>query len=344
MMTSRGRVTAALRREQPDRVPWCELAVDRDLARRLLGWGEPRGEGYDMEAHPYSLDEALALAESLGLDNLSYVLRAPVYAHKIPGKDGRLFYGDGRIRTRGDLPLLELPDPRADELYAGAAEFVRHKGDYSAWFVTRIGIFPTTLSMGLETFSYALYEDRGLIETVLDKYVDWSVAVARRACELGFDVYVSTDDMAFRTGPFFSPEVFRDLVLPRYRRVAEHISIPWVLHSDGNMLPLMDDLLGLGIAGMHPFEKEAMDIVAVKRRYGDRLCVLGNVDLNILGMGTPRDVETEVRHLIDHVGPGGGYILSSGNSLAAYVRPENARAMSAAVRAFGAYPVSPRGS
>ena len=221
---------------------------------------------------------------------------------------------------------------------AGAEEFVRHKGDRSAWYITRIGIFPTTLSMGLETFSLALYEDREFIQTVLDAYVDWSVTVAQRVCDLGFDVYVSTDDMAFRTGPFFSPEVFRELVLPGYRRVAEHISIPWVLHSDGNMLPFMDDLLELGIDGMHPIEKEAMDIVEVKRQYGDRLCLLGNVDLNILGMGTPQDVENEVRFLIDNVGPGGGYILSSGNSLAAYVRPENANAMSAAVQAHGAYP------
>jgi len=336
-LNSRDRVSAALRRQVPDRVPWCELAVDRALAQRLMGWGPQVSEAYNMEAHPFSLEESLAVAEHLGLDNLSYVLRAPVYAEKIPGKDGRLFYGDGMLHTRDDLHLLQLPDPHDDDLYAGAAEFVRHKGDYSAWFITRMGIFPTTLSMGLETFSIALFEDRDFIEEVLDAYVDWSVVVAQRVCELGFDVYVSTDDMAFHTGPFFSPEVFRELVMPRYRRIAEHISIPWIIHSDGNMLPFMDDLLSLGIAGMHPMEKDAMDIVEVKRQYGDRICVLGNVDLNILGMGTPQDVETEVRYLIDHVGPGGGYIISSGNSLASYVLPENANAMSAAVRAHGLY-------
>jgi uroporphyrinogen-III decarboxylase len=107
------------------------------------------------------------------------------------------------------------------------------------------------------------------------------------------------------------------------------------------MLPFMDDLLSLGIAGLHPIEKGAMDIVEVKRRYGDRLCILGNVDLNILGMGTPTEVETEVRYLIDNVGPGGGYIVSSGNSLAAYVLPENVLAMSAAIDAHGSYPTDP---
>jgi uroporphyrinogen decarboxylase len=128
-------------------------------------------------------------------------------------------------------------------------------------------------------------------------------------------------------------------VLPRFRKVAEKITLPWITHSDGNMMPFMDGLVGLGIAGMHPNEKGAVDIVAVKRQYGDRICVLGNVDLNILGAGTPQDVEDEVRQLIRDVGPGGGYIVTSGNSLAGYVLPENALAMGAAVRKYGQYPL-----
>jgi uroporphyrinogen decarboxylase len=146
--------------------------------------------------------------------------------------------------------------------------------------------------------------------------------------------------MAFKSAPFFSPQVFRDLVLPRYQRVREHITLPWVTHSDGNMIPLLDDLIGLGIAGMHPLEKGAMDIRAVKRDYSDRICLLGNVDLNILGMGTPEDVDREVRGLIRDVGPGGGYIVTSGNSLAGYLKPENVLALSEAVQVYGRYPLS----
>jgi uroporphyrinogen decarboxylase len=152
-------------------------------------------------------------------------------------------------------------------------------------------------------------------------------------------VYVTTDDMAFKTAPLFSPQVFREVIQPRYRRVAPKIAIPWVVHSDGNLLPILDDLLSLGIAGLHPIEKGAMDIRAMKRDYGDRLCLLGNVDLNILGMGTPAEVEREVRGLIQDVAPGGGYILTSGNSLASYVRPENVLVMVDAVQKYGWYPM-----
>lgn len=338
-MTPRERVLAALRGEETDRVPYCETAIDRALAQKLMGWGEPESQAASLEADAYSAGEFKEIAAFLQLNNVAFVLRAPVYAQRLSGQDGRLFYGDGMIHGMEDLSLLQLPDPEEDELYADAEAFVAQKGDYSAWFVTRIGIFPTMLSMGMESFSIALFEDRDFVELLLDRYCDWTAVVAERVCRMGFDVFVSTDDMAFNTAPFFSLQVFRELVLPRYRRVAEKISLPWVIHSDGNMMPFLDDLLDLGIAGMHPFEKGAMDIRAVKQRYGKRLCLLGNVDLNLLGMASPREVDEEVRALIRDVGPGGGYIVTCGNSLAGYLRPENVIALSAAVQKYGRYPL-----
>jgi uroporphyrinogen decarboxylase len=224
-------------------------------------------------------------------------------------------------------------------LYAEAGAFAAQKDSFSAWLVTRIGIFSTLLSMGWEGFALALHENRPFVEAVLDRYCTWAAVVAERVCQLGFDVYASTDDMAFKTGPFFSPRVFRELVLPRYQKVGKMISLPWVIHSDGNLMLFLDDLLGLGIAGLHPNEEGAMDIRAVKRDYGDRICVLGNVDLNILGLGTPQDADRTVRELIRDLGPGGGYILTCGNSLAGYLQPDNVQAMASAVVKYGGYPI-----
>ena len=338
-MTSKERVLTALRNEQPDRVPYCELGIDRALAQQLMGWGEPGSQAFNIEANIYTIDEAKALAAFMHLDNICYVMRAPVYVDKIPGQDGRLFYGEGQIQTEADLDRLELPDPHDDALYAPMEAFIAQKDDYAAWFVTRIGIFPTLLSMGVEPFSIALYENRAFVEAVLNRYCAWAETVAERVCQLGFDVFVSTDDMAFKTAPYFSPDVFRDLVLPHYRRIADIVNLPWVIHSDGNILPFTDDLLNLGIAGLHPIEKGAMDICEMKHTYGDRICLLGNVDLNLLGIGTEQEVDAEVRDLIRNVGPNGGYIVTSGNSLAGYVRPQNAIALSRAVQKYGQYPL-----
>ena len=339
-MTSRERVLSALRGEKPDRVPYCELGIDRALAQRLLGMGEPESQAFNLEANVFCAEDAKAIASLLRLDNINYVMRAPVYAHKIPGQDGRLFYGEGMIATEADISRLQLPDPNDDTLYDEARALLTQKEEYASWFVTRIGVFPAMLSMGTENFCIALMENRDFLEMVLDRYCDWAIAVAERVCQLGFDVFVSTDDMAFNTAPFFSPAIFREVMLPRYRRVAEKITIPWIIHSDGNILPFLDDLMSLGIAGLHPIEKGAMDIRALKKRYGGRLCLLGNIDLNILGMGTPQEVETEVFSLIRDVGPDGGYIVTSGNSLAGYLKPENVIALSEAVQKYGQYPIS----
>jgi uroporphyrinogen-III decarboxylase len=339
-MNSRERVLASLSRREPDRVPYCELGIDPVVFSQVLGWRPVERPSLAFDSGPYTAEEHKAIAQALNLDNICYDLRPPIYVHKRPGKDGRLYYGDGMIRSRADIAMVQLPDPYDDALYAEAAEFVRQKGDYAACFVTRIGIFNVMLSMGLEAFCLALYDNSRLVETLLDMYTWWTGAVAGRVCQLGFDVFVSTDDLAFNVAPYFSPAVFHDLVMPYHRRVAEKITLPWIMHSDGNVLPLIEDILSLGIAGLHPIEKGAMDIGAFKRTYGHRVCVLGNVDLNILGMGSAEDVQHEVRELIRVVAPGGGYIVTSGNSLASYVRAENAIALGNAVRRYGHYPIT----
>ncbi len=335
MPTSRELVAAALRREQPDRVPYCEVYVSRSFVTPLMGWDPPTTAKANFEGNEFTIDEYKAVAERLGLDNITFVLRAPVYSEIVPGDHDTLFYTRGLIRSAADVETILLPDPDDDALYEGAASFARDRGDYSAWFITRHGISPTMLSMGIEEFSVALYDDRRLVERILDLYVDWIEVVAERASRLGFDAFVTTDDIAFNNGPFFSPQIFRELVLPRFVRVAKRISIPWVFHSDGNVTPLLDDLAAVGIAAIHPVEPAAMDIRQVKRTYGDRLCLIGNVDMNLLSLGTADEVEETVRGLIYDLAPGGGYIVSSGNSLAHYCRPENVLAMSGAVRRYG---------
>jgi len=136
-----------------------------------------------------------------------------------------------------------------------------------------------------------------------------------------------------------SPEMFRKTFLPHMRRASDSISLPWVLHSDGDLTSLMPDLVGLGINGLNPIEPGAMDIVRVKKEWGNDICLLGNVDVNTLSAGTPDDVRREVRHLLSEVAPGGGYVLASGNSLPTYARPENVRAMIDTLSEYGQYPL-----
>ena len=330
-MTSRQRVLAALRLEKPDRVPYLEIGVDPALAEQLLGRPAPAaGSAFSIEAQPRSVEDEKALARVLHKDNIVYVLRAPVFADRVAGKDGRLFYADGQIRSRADLDRLVLPDPHDDGLYRELREFIAAKEDFALCLVTRAGFFPALLSMGMERFFLALYDDRPFVEDVIDRYTDWAVAVTERVCAMDIDVFISTDDLAWNRGPMLSPDLFREIVMPRFRRVAEKVRKPWVMHSDGNIVPLVDELLSLGINGLHALEPEALDIREVKRRWGDRVCLIGNVSLVTLGRGTPAQVQAEARGLIRDLGRSGGYIVSSANSLTSYVPVENALALARA--------------
>ena len=112
------------------------------------------------------------------------------------------------------------------------------------------------------------------------------------------------------------------------RNVMEVVKLPVIYHSDGNIMPLMEEIIGLGVAGIANMEPGPMDIEEVKRLYGDRVTIVGNIDLHYtLTNGTPEETRDEVRRRIEALAPGGRYILASANSLPNYVKPANVRAM-----------------
>jgi uroporphyrinogen decarboxylase len=169
--------------------------------------------------------------------------------------------------------------------------------------------------------------------------VDWQLVVTQTLIEMGFDFLWCFDDIAYKTGPFCSPADFREFMLPAMQRSAEAITIPWVFHSDGDLMSILDDILSLGPAGLHPLEPGPMDLAEVKAHYGDRVCLIGNVSVDRLSAGTPDEIRQIVRSCITTGGPGGGYMISSSNSIPPYARSENVRAMAEAIREYAAYPL-----
>jgi len=122
------------------------------------------------------------------------------------------------------------------------------------------------------------------------------------------------------------------------RAICQHRNLPLILHSDGNLWQVMDDLIEIGFDALHPIEPKAMDIQETKLAVGDRLCLIGNVELDYpLSRGKPSDVEDAVRYLIETVAPGGGYCLGSSNTITSYVPLENFVAMVEACFKYGYY-------
>jgi len=325
-MNSRQRVLAALRLEQPDRVPFVEGDISPVIERALLG-----KEVYEPEE----------VNEVMGLDSQLALFLPPIIA-QYHEQDGINYVAAPLLRTRADLDKLVLPDTDDPALYRAAEEMVRrNQGRYAVAAKMRMGVSPTLLSMGLDNFAYALADDPGLVDTIVGRYADWSIAILGRLREVGVDFVWTMDDMAYRAGPMFSPRVLRQVFMPHMRRVAGAIratGLPWIFHSDGNVMPFLDDLLTLGFDGLHPIEPGPMDIEALKRQIGHRVCLIGNIDLHYtLTLGEPQEVEDEVKRRIEVVGKGGGYMISSANSITSYCKVENVKAMIAAIRRYGVY-------
>jgi hypothetical protein len=241
--------------------------------------------------------------------------------------------GDGMIRTREDFGrLFRLPSPDDGGFVANARQFIAHKEYYCACACVRLGIGATLLSMGLEAFSYAMADDPGLITEIHDAYAGWTERVVPVLEEIGFDVIWAFDDVAFNSGPVFSPAFYAEHILPVERRVAAACTRPLITHSDGNMTPLLDTWLDLGQQAIHPIQPDVMDIEVVKRTWGERVALVGNVFMDDLVHRTPGEIRAQVRRRIETIGRGGGYLISSSNSLTDDMRPENVLAMRDAIR------------
>ena len=200
--------------------------------------------------------------------------------------------------------------------------------------------------MGMERFLVGVYDQPDLTRRVMHRVGEIQqdcldhLLRHHRDC-LG--AVVVSDDIAHGTGLLVAPSFLRENLFPWYRELCARCharELPVVFHSDGKLDQVMQDLVDCGFDALHPIEAQAMDIRAVKRAWGDRLCLLGNIDLAYpLTLGSPEDVRAAVRALIRDCGPGGGLGVGSGNSVPEYVPFANWTAMREATLEFGRYPI-----
>jgi uroporphyrinogen-III decarboxylase len=329
---------AALDLQQPDRVPFMDF-VDIPIKKEIMGTDD--------------VDEA-EFARKIGMDAIYFADYAtPTFCKShgpVPdtptaaGLTGETeFIGEGLIRTEADLSKIILPDPRDDRFYDPAKRFMEkyHDQDLAIYAGLRpFGMFNTIYSMPMMDFAIALGENIKLIDTMMDIFIEWNMIILEKLQTLGIDFIATYNDMAYKEGPLVSPQVFREVFLPKMKTVAEAIKVPWAFHSDGNLTIIMEDLLSLGMNAVNPFEPPCMDLKIAKEKWGDRVCLWGNIDLvNTLPYGTEEEVEAEVKQRIEDAGKGGGYICATANSITTFCKIDNIFAMTRAVKKHGVYPL-----
>jgi uroporphyrinogen decarboxylase len=198
--------------------------------------------------------------------------------------------------------------------------------------------------MGLETFCIALHTDTELVETIWRRAGEMAINVIQKMLDYDFvDAILYKDDIAFGTSLFVAPDVLRKYQFPWMKQIgdmAKQRNVPLIYHADGTLWEVIDDIVACGVNALHPIEALAMDIREVKERYGNKLCLIGNLDLaGPLVRGTPQEVEEEVKWRMRDIAPGGGYCLGSGNAVTYYVPFDNYKAMMQAGEKYGRYPI-----
>ncbi len=339
-MNSLQRVLAALQRRRPDRVPVVEFLVDFSVVRAAAPGCRDAADcmdHLDMDAVGCSAFFAKVRENSDG----SYVDEWGVTYR--PGPEAIAHPIAGPIATIDDARAWQPPPPDAPHRLGQLPELVRrYKGRRAIFFHCRAAFMWSAYLRGLDNLLMDFLADPELATVVLDKVLEANLAVARRAVRAGADVVVVTDDYAHNTAPMMSPAVFAEFLQPRLARMIELIHAEGALcikHTDGNLYPILEQILSAGPDGLNPLEPVAgMDLATVKRLAGDRVCLIGNIDCGqLLPHGTVEQVREAVRRAIADAGDGGGYIVSSSNSIHSTCRPGNFVAMVRAAHEFGRY-------
>jgi uroporphyrinogen decarboxylase len=341
-MTSQERVLAVLKREEPDRIPTFEWDIDSDLIREMTGGG--------------SYEEFLEMFE------LDAVMCGPTYQKK-PLDNGLTLDEWGVTRTKGheeyamavdefspiksmaDLEKWEPPDPYAPHRFERMKEQVkRFKGKKAIFFRSRdVWSNPRDLFGYAELFVLCKTNPE-LVEALVEKCINHSIALLPMAAELGAEAVMTGDDIADNRRTMISPRLWESLFLPHFRRwvkaIHDHGMYYWK-HTDGNIMTVMDSFVEAGVDGIDPIDPLAkMDLATVKERWGDKMAIKGNVDCAYLLVDGPKEEVIEAtKNCIRIAGPGGGYACSTSNSIHSGVKPEFYLAMLETIREYGVYPL-----
>jgi len=338
-MTSEERIMRVLQRQEPDRVPHFEWLVDRRVRDALCpGCKSPNDFALQM-GYDAIIADPIFKKEKIGANRWrsewGYITQDTPEEHGIEV--------ESPIKTMSDFEQYTPPDPRAPGRFTDVEAAVQnYKGD-KAVIVHLNDVFslPRYL-MGMQELLMAILTEPELVKALVEMSVEINLQLAKEVAARGVTIVYTGDDFAYNKGPLMSPKHFREFFYPGFCRVArgfKELGLFVIKHTDGNIWPIMDMIIDSGIDCLDPIDPQAgMDLGEVKAKYGHRVALKGNVDCaQLMTYGTPDEVVEATKAALRKGMPGGGYILSSSNSIHSAVKPENYAAMLHAWRAYGQY-------
>ncbi|MCO6450561.1 MAG: hypothetical protein J5I90_07195 [Caldilineales bacterium] len=333
-MKPRDRVAMALHHERPDRCPM-QVSFTPEFAARLRADMEIQGKKVHNPhggGNTYELERALGedmLLTSVGWANSYYMDDKPYvdeWGIAWAPQPYETAFGRGHYTEIVSHPLADAdaiasyrpPDPTRPELYVDSDRMIRQFGDeYWIVGVTVTTIFETAWALrGLTQMMLDMIDGPDLANVLLDIPYHYHLAAAKKLVELGVDMIWTGDDVGSQRGMLISPEMWREFLKPRMANFIAELkainpNVKLAYHSDGDIRPIIPELIEIGVDVLNPIQPASMDPGEIKRKYGKKLCFWGTIDeQHTLPFGSPDDVCREVAERLQTVGHDGGLILA----------------------------------
>lgn len=246
-----------------------------------------------------------------------------------------------------DIEKFSMPDPLDEDRYELAKRNIeKYSKEYAIVGDLEATIFELCWNLvGMEKFLMDLYCEEEYIPVLLDKISDFNQTVGLKLIELGADMIWMGDDLGTQSGMMISAELYRKLIKPRQACIIKAFKdakpdIIIAYHSCGSILPIIEDLIEVGVEVLNPIQPKAngMNLAELKNKYGDRVAFFGTIDVQgVLPNGTVDDVRREVQLRIEQGGKGGGLILAPAHNIQPDTPIENILAMYQEIKEFGTY-------
>ena len=286
-MNGRERMRRALRFEEPDRPPHFESMFE--LEREAFGLAFPQRTAW---ATMTAKEKDAAVEQCMA-----------IYARIIE-------------RYRWDALAVYWPWGDPD----GVRAAVRHLGDrILIGGMVGGGVWAIEAVEDWMQFATDLVEAPERIHAAAEEKCQRALALIDQMADAGADFMFLPNDVAFNAGPFIHPDQFAEFVAPYWARQVERVKQRQciaIIHTDGQIMPILDQLIGLGADCLHSIDPMAgVDIAEVKRRTHGRLALMGNVQCSLLQDGPAEAIRASARYCLEHASPGGGYVFSTSNTI-----------------------------
>lgn len=251
------------------------------------------------------------------------------------------------LREDNSLKIYIPPDPAIESRYEGCKKLIKCYGkEYAIMGVIVCTIFESAWALrGLDTLMIDLIENEDIANKILDIPFNYHLYAGKKMVELGVDLIWTGDDVGGQNAMIMSPQLWRKYLKPRManlyselKRINPKLKIAY--HSDGYIIPIIDDLVEIGLDILNPIQPKCMNPYDLKKRYGERLSLWGTIDIQeTLPFGTKEQVIAETKERIRDLGPSGGFIISPTHHVQNDTSIENFFAFWDTVEKYGNYPI-----